>query len=67
MYDENQSLQRGAYALKRLSSVGRDPFARGEYEVMGHGPGAVCLVRTETPASSHLRVGPGRPNPVHEC
>ena len=28
--------------MKRLRSVGRDPFARGEYEVMGGHPPGEC-------------------------
>ena len=35
--------------MKRLRSVGRDPFARGEYEVMGHGPGECAWCGQERP------------------
>jgi hypothetical protein len=47
-------------------SMRRDPFARGEYGRVCHGPGQ-CAWCGQTRPRLHLRLGQGRPNTVHDA
>ena len=60
-------VQRIGDAVKRLRCLWPRPVRSRRVRSHGARARTVCLVRPDTPASSHLRVGPGRPNPVHEC